>query len=114
MKRSKYNSKKTEYDGFMYDSKKEANYARKLDLFIKAGDLIEYDRQVKMHYEVGIKTRTDDDYTDHKTYFYRCDFVEYWANGTTVYTDVKGFRTPEYKRKKKIIEKLYDIKLNEV
>ena len=41
------------------------------------------------------------------------DFVEFWADGTVNFIDVKGYKTPQYKRNKKLVEALYPIEIIE-
>lgn len=43
---------------------------------------------------------------------YIADFV-YFENGVQVVNDAKGFRTPEYKRKKNLILKIHGITIKE-
>lgn len=96
----KFNAVPTEHDGIRYDSKKEARYAQELGLRIKAGEVIFYLRQVPIDLQGGVK--------------YRVDFVEFWADGTVHFVDCKGMKTKEYIMKKKMVESLYPIKIEEV
>lgn len=58
-------------------------------------------------YEVNIKNK--------KICVYRADF-RYWdcVSGERVVEDVKGFKTPVYRLKKKLVEAIYDIKITEI
>ena len=47
-KRNKFNATKAEYNGYIYDSKKEASYAMELDWMIKAGEVERFERQHKI------------------------------------------------------------------
>ena len=80
-KSSKYRSKRTEYNGVMYDSKKEAERAAQLDNCIKCGIIERWERQVRMplhapggfvvgHYVLDFKVYTKDEawYEDVKGY----------------------------------------------
>lgn len=98
--RAKYNSRPKVVDGIRFDSKKEADYYSKLKYAQKAGDVVMFLRQVPFDLPGGIK--------------YRIDFVEFWADGTTRFIDVKGFATQKYKLKKRQVEALYPITITEV
>lgn len=93
---NKFSNKKTEYNGIYYDSIKEADYARELDLRVKAGELTHWERQVPIDLVVN----------GQKVCTYKIDFVEYWTNGSIVYVEIKGFETPEWKLKWKLFDAL--------
>lgn len=101
-KRSKYNAKKTPYNGDTYDSKAEAEYAQQLDLEKKAGAVTWWARQVPFRL-----------YGDE---LYYADFVV--SRCHPVYAlqvvDKKGVKTATYKRKKKVLKELYNIDIVEV
>ena len=103
---SKYKNKKTEYNGFEYDSKKEANRAAELDLMVKAGVISHLERQVSYVFSHhGVKICT-----------YKCDF-QYARDGRTVVEDVKSDYTrkmPLYRIKRKLMKAFYDIDIIEV
>jgi hypothetical protein len=92
---SKYKNDPCYYNGFRFDSKKEANYCKELDLRVKAGEVAFYLRQVPFHLTGGV--------------IYRVDFMEFHADGGVHCVDVKGFATPEFKNKKKQAEALFPI-----
>lgn len=98
--RHKFNAKKTELDGIKFDSKKEAKYYSELKLRKQAGEVIFFLRQVPLELGGGVK--------------YRVDFLEFHADLTVHFVDVKGMRTPEYITKKKIVESIYPIEIEEV
>ena len=100
---SKYSNKKTELDGYTFDSKTEANRYAELMLAEKAGDISNLELQPKFLLEVNGK----------KIATYIADF-RYIENGKTVVEDVKGVKTPVYRIKKKLTEALYDVKIIEV
>lgn len=97
-RRSKYNAIKTEYNDVVYHSKKEAAFAQKLDLMLKAGEIDYVLRQVPFTLDAGI--------------VYRADFVtlkkisvtELWD--ITVY-EVKGMKTKEWVMKEKLFRSKY-------
>jgi len=96
--RHKFNAKPTVADGIRFDSKMEARYYDKLKIVKDAGDLLFFLRQVPFHIPGGIR--------------YVVDFVEFWKDGEVKFTDVKGFETPDFIMKKKIVENLYPITIN--
>ena len=93
----KYGAKRTLYNGIWYDSKKEAAQAADLDLRVRAKDIHGYERQVRFNMEVNGK----------KICAYVADFLVHHHNGEQEIVEVKGFETPEWKLKKKLIEALY-------
>lgn len=105
---NKYNAKKTIYNGFKYDSKKEAEYAMTLDMLKKATNdsdrVIEYERQVPFVCIVN----------DKKICTYKADFRVYYADKRIEIVDVKGFKTSIYKLKKKLVEALHNIEIIEI
>ena len=108
---SKYHSRKTEIDGIIFDSKKEANRYCELKLMERAGEITDLRRQVRYEinqpYEIaGKKIRG---------IYYVADFV-YYDNetGEPIVEDVKGMRTDVYKIKKKLFESKYNIEIKEV
>ena len=92
-------AKPTDYQGVRYSSKKEARYAMELDLRIKDGEVLFYLRQVPFDLPGNTK--------------YRADFMEFLSNGEVRIIDVKGYKTPEYKTKKRQVEALYPVKIEE-
>ena len=97
---SKYKAKKTAYKGVLYDSAKEAKRAAELELLQRAGKIKNLRRQVKFTLQEGFlyegrKIRAIE---------YIADFV-YEADGLII-EDVKGYRTPEYKIKAKMLKML--------
>jgi len=91
--RHKYNAVQTKLDGIKFASKKEANYYTTLKLRKQAGDVVQFLRQIPFYLPGGV--------------VYRVDFLEFWADGTVHFIDVKGMQTPEFKAKKKMVEQLY-------
>lgn len=106
-KRSKYGAKKS--DG--YDSKREGRRAGELRLMQHAGLISNLREQVKF---VLIPTQRDNDGNLlEKECAYYADFV-YDRDGLTIVEDTKGFRTPEYKLKRKLMLHVHGIKINEI
>ncbi len=98
--RHKFNAVRAERDGYKFDSKKEARYYDYLMLQQQAGFLLFFIRQAPFHLPGGVT--------------YRVDFVEFWRTGEVNFVDVKGYKTESYKAKKKIVEALYPITIEEV
>lgn len=97
--RHKFNAKKTEIDNQKFPSKKEAAYYLMLKKRVENGEVLFFMRQCPFHLPSGI--------------IYRIDFIEFWADGTVHFTDVKGFSTKEYKLKKRLIEEFFPITVEE-
>ena len=107
---SKYHNEKTEVDGIVFDSRKEANRYRELKLLEKAGEISGLKLQEKFElipaiYEYGVCVQ--------RAITYVADFV-YKENGETIVEDVKGMKTDVYKLKKKLMRWKYGIKIREV
>jgi hypothetical protein len=96
----KYNAVQTISDGIKFQSKKEARYYDELKLRQKAGEVVFFLRQVPFDLAGGVK--------------YRCDFQEFRSDGTVHFIDVKGKRTKEYIARKKMVEALYPVEIEEV
>ena len=102
---TKYHSKKTIVDNVTFDSKREAKRYMDLKIELKAG--IISDLRLQPEYPFLIN--------DVKIFSYFADF-DYVSKVTTtvVIEDTKGFRTPIFRLKKKLIEAFYGIKITEV
>ena len=102
---NKYGARKTEVDGITFDSKAEARRYGELKLLEQAEEITALELQPKFPVEVNGK----------KICTWKGDF-RYWCNrgGGWVVEDVKGFRTPVYRLKKKLVEAIYDIEVTEV
>lgn len=96
-KRNKYNSKRTVYNGIVYDSIKEANYASTLDLLKRAKEIKSWTGQHKLKLEVNN--------------FHICncivDFLVVMPDDTLELHEVKGFETAAWKIKWKLAQALY-------
>ena len=100
IRKHKFNAVKTELDGINFDSKKEAKYYTELKLRMKAGEVVFFLRQVPLDLPGKVK--------------YRIDFQEFHSDGTVHFIDVKGKKTDMYIAKKKMVEALYPIEIEEV
>lgn len=96
-KKNKYGAVRQSYGGYHYDSKKEAEYAFKLDMLIKAGEIKGYKRQHRLSLDINGRHICD----------YYVDFRVENLDGTYEYHEVKGFATKEWLLKWKMAEALY-------
>ena len=108
---SKYNSKKTVVDGITFDSKKEAVRYGQLKLLKKSGVILDFALQPEFPYMVMCYHPTDimASYTVKRKYI--ADFAVTYPDYHVEVEDVKGYATAEFKRKKKIVENVYGIKI---
>lgn len=120
---SKYHAKKTEADGIIFDSKKEAARYEVLKILQKTG-LIS-DLRLQVPYVLIAEQRGPDEITARgrrkkgklweRACVYVADFVYTdTETGETVVEDVKGRRTKEYIIKRKLMLKEYGIRIKEV
>lgn len=94
----KYHNKKTEVDGILFDSKKEAGRYLVLKMMEETGEIRDLRRQVK--YELIPKQRIDGKMK--RPVYYIADFV-YIKDDDLVVEDVKGYRTETYKLKRRLM-----------
>lgn len=97
-RRSKYNARKTEVDGFVFDSIKEANRYQELKLLELAGEITDLQLQPEFVLQKGFH---DNKGKIHRPIIYRADFW-YRENGKIIVEDVKGMKTQVYQIKKKL------------
>lgn len=101
----KYHSVPTVVDRYRFASKREARYYQNLKLLEKAGAIQDIELQPAFPLVVnGVligKYVSDFRYVDCET-------------GEVVTVDVKGFRTKEYKLKKRLVEALYPVQIVEI
>ena len=98
--RHKFNATRTEHGGRKYDSKAEAKYAAALELRKAAGEVVFWLEQVPILLPGNVR--------------YRVDFLEFHADNTVHFVDVKGMTTPMFTLKKKQVEALYPIEIEVV
>lgn len=106
-KRNKYGAKKS--GG--YDSAKEHKRADQLKLMLRAGLISNLREQVKFVL-VPAQRDADGNLLERECSYY-ADFV-YDKDGVTVVEDTKGFRTPEYKLKRKLMLHVHRISIVEI
>lgn len=103
---NKFNNKKVELDGYKFDSLGEAkHYLYTLKPRVELGEITHLELQPKILIDINGK----------KICNYIADFQyidpkkkgQNGQNGCLVVEDVKGFKTPTYRLKKKLVEALY-------
>ena len=117
---TKYYSKKVTRNGETFDSIKEYNRYCELLLLEKAGKISNLQRQVEFELipaqrepdRVGVRGGTIKGKTIEHAAKYVADFV-YIEDGQTVVEDVKGYRTSEYKIKRKLLLYIHGIRIKE-
>ena len=107
----KFRNKKVTTDEGVFDSKFEYDYWIILKERQKRGEISDLKRQVSFELiprqsalvtvQLKTKTKLKEVFYEHPVY-YIADFV-YWENGEQVIIDTKGFRTPDYIIKRKLM-----------
>jgi len=95
--RHKFKAIRCEEDDIKFPSKKERRRYQELKLLKQGGEVLFFIMQTPFHLPGKI--------------VYRSDFMVFWENGNVTIEDVKGFETPEFKMKRKLLEESYPIKL---
>ncbi len=110
-KKHKYNAKPIEFDGFKFDSKKEAKRYLELKVLEKAGKIRDLKLQPVFLLQEGF-------YRNGKAIrqmTYRADFEYVDDRGVRIVEDVKGVVTKEYAIKKKLfLKKHFDVLFREL
>lgn len=102
---NKYHARKTDVDGIMFDSLKEAGRYQELKLMERAGAIKDLVLQPEFELIPGYVNANGQRIRPTK---YRADFM-YYDNDykKPIVEDVKGIKTEAYKIKKKLFEYLY-------
>ena len=100
----KYGNQKTEVDGYLFDSKREANRYMELKLLERAGEISSLELQPSFELLVQGGKSVGKYYADFR----------YTQNEEVVVEDAKGVKTDVYRLKKKIVEAVYGIRIVEV
>ena len=98
-RRPKYNASKTIVDGIKFDSRKEAARWVKLKEAEERGEITNLQRQVKFEIQPSFKHKGK----TIRAINYFADFVYTDKDGIIHVEDSKGFKTPEYLLKKKLL-----------
>ena len=105
---SKYHAKKTTIDGIEFDSAKEAKRYAKLRALKEAGEI----QGLRLQVPFEILPSFECDGVKYRGMKYIADFV-YYRDGKQVVEDCKGFKTAEYKLKKKLMAYMNHINIEE-
>lgn len=97
-KRNKFGARKTQIDGFTFDSLAEANHYRELRLREQAGEITDLKLQPEYLLHPAFKDR---DGKNHRAIYYRTDF-SYNEQGRRIVEDFKGFETEVFRIKRKL------------
>lgn len=105
---SKYHARKTTIDGIQFDSAKEAKRYVKLRDMERAGEI----QGLRLQVPFEILPNFECDGVKYRGMKYVADFV-YVRDGKFVVEDCKGFKTAEYKLKKKLMAYVNHINIEE-
>jgi len=96
--RNKYNAKKTNINGYIYDSQLEASYGIELEHRLALGEIKSYERQIRLDLVInGKKWRS-----------YKIDFKVHHFDSPPEYVEVKGFPTRDWKMKFDVLKIIRD------
>ena len=111
-KKNKYgNTKVVDSLGRKFDSKREQRRYLELQQLIEAGQINSLETQVR--YELVPKQQKPGGGAERAVH-YVADFVYFTKGGEKVVEDTKGFRTPEYVIKRKLMLSVHNIQIQEV
>jgi hypothetical protein len=96
-RKNKFGAKRTEYQGYYYASKFEADVAQELDVRLKAGELTKVERQVRIPLEIN----------GHHITNYYCDFRITHKDGSVELIEAKGIETQRFILIRKLMEAIY-------
>jgi hypothetical protein len=103
-RRNKYRNEPVVVDGIRFASKREARRYGELRLLERAGEITNLELQPRFGITVNGVRVCD----------YVADFVYVLRNGQKVVEDAKGFRTPEYKLKRRLMKAIHNVEVAEV
>ena len=105
---SKYHAKKTAVDGIEFDSAKEAKQYTRLRALEEDGKI----QHLRLQVPFELVPSFECDGVKYREMRYVADFV-YVRDGKAVVEDCKGFKTTEYKMKKKLMAYVNHINIEE-
>lgn len=105
---SKYHARKTVVDGIQFDSAKEAKRYTRLRALEEEGKI----QHLRLQVPFELVPSFECDGVKYRGMKYVADFV-YVRDGKVVVEDCKGFKTPEYKMKKKLMAYFNNINIEE-
>lgn len=112
----KYGNKKVLYNGLRFDSKKEARRYQELLKEQESGKIHDLQRQVKFVLIPAQKEKTEGKKQGkvlERECCYIADFAYKTSTGNYVVEDTKGYRTPEYRIKRKLMLFVHGIRIRE-
>lgn len=110
--RRKYRNKKVTLGDMTFDSKKEANRWVELAIMQKNGEITDLDTQVVFELIPAQRDPVTKKVLERAVH-YVADFVYYRGNERVV-EDTKGFKTPEYIIKRKLMLWVHGIRIQEI
>lgn len=121
-KANKYQAQKTEYNGEMFDSKRELNRYIELNLLLRSGEISNLRRQVKYELlptqrepnKIGKRGGEIQGKVIEHGVSYIADFVYEDKNGNIIVEDTKGMRTKDYILKRKMMLYFHGIRIKEI
>lgn len=99
----KFGAQKTIVDGIVFDSKKESLRYKDLVLLQRSGEITGL--QLQKEFAIVVN--------GYKICKYKCDFAYRDSKGDQITEDCKGFRTPEYILKRKLMKAVHNIDILE-
>lgn len=114
MRRNKFNAKKTELNGIIFDSQKEARRYSQLLLLERAKEIKDIELQPRFELIINdkpVKIRSKG-FPNGRKCSYKADF-RYYDNKTqqVVVEEVKGFDDTASRLRRAVVECIYDIKI---
>jgi hypothetical protein len=100
---AKRRSLKTLYNGILYDSKMEAQYAEYLDGLMKTGEILEIKRQISCQIIPSFEKYGK----KHRKAVYTPDFWVRYKDGSTAYIEVKGMSDTAADLRRKAFDSQY-------
>ena len=94
---AKFGNRASDYNGVIYDSAFEAEYAQELDLRVKAKEIAGWRRQVKISIDID----------EFHICNYFCDFEIEHFDGSFELVEVKGMETDVYRIKRRLLEAVW-------
>ena len=109
---SKYRARKTEVDGILFDSKKEAERYKTLSALQEEEKISHLELQKKY---IVLPSCKYEDMPSERAVTHKADFYYINNEGREVVEDVKGFKTKDYIIKRKLMKFFYpDILFREI
>ncbi len=110
----KYHSRKVVVDGITFDSRRESERWKELNRLLQAGEISDLRRQERF---TLIPAQYSGEGKHRKLLERKCEYLAdfvYRQNGETIVEDVKGYRTPDYIIKRKLMLYVHGIRVREV